>query len=155
MQSKVVTDLQDLTYLNWSHVRNSSGTAGTFLKSQSISDGKKVYYKASNFDSENGIVGHECVNEIIVDRLLTILGVEHLSYQLIHAAIDIDGRTFETWICASEDFKESVFPNHLTTNDRAIILEDLEHILSPIHLDKIWEMIYKRWCYYESLCHMG
>lgn len=41
MQNKVMTDIQDLTYLNWSHARNSSGTAGTFLKSQSISDGKK------------------------------------------------------------------------------------------------------------------
>ena len=45
MQNKVMTDIQDLTYLNWSHARNSSGTAGTFLKSQSISDGKKIYLK--------------------------------------------------------------------------------------------------------------
>lgn len=64
MQNKVMTDIQDLTYLNWSHARNSSGTAGTFLKSQSISDGKKIYYKLSNFDSEKGIIGHECVNGI-------------------------------------------------------------------------------------------
>ena len=87
-----MTDIQDLTYLNWSHARNSSGTAGTFLKSQSISDGKKIYYKLSNFDSEKGIIGHECVNEIIVDRMLTLLGVEHLAYQLIHANIEIDGK---------------------------------------------------------------
>ena len=106
MQNKVMTDIQDLTYLNWSHARNSSGTAGTFLKSQSISDGKKIYYKLSNFDSEKGIIGHECVNEIIVDRMLTLLGVEHLAYQLIHANIEIDGKIFETWVCASEDFKE-------------------------------------------------
>ena len=92
MQNKVMTDIQDLTYLNWSHARNSSGTAGTFLKSQSISDGKKIYYKLSNFDSEKGIIGHECVNEIIVDRMLTLLGVEHLAYQLIHANIEIDGK---------------------------------------------------------------
>lgn len=106
MQNKVITDLQDLTYLNWSHVRNSSGTAGTFLKSQSKSDGKKIYYKLSNFDSEKGIIGHECINEIIVDRLLTILGIEHLEYQLIHAKIEIDHQIYETWVCASEDFKE-------------------------------------------------
>lgn len=52
--------------------------------------GKKIYYKLSNYDSEKGIIGHECVNEIIVDRLLSILGVEHLEYQLIHADIEID-----------------------------------------------------------------
>ena len=82
MQQKVIVEKQDLTYLKWSHARNSSGTAGTFLKSQSVVSGEKIYYKLSGFDSEKGIVGHECVNEIIVDRLLTILGVEHLEYQL-------------------------------------------------------------------------
>ena len=103
---KVVTEKQDLTYLVWSHVRNSSGTAGTFLKSQSVTSGEKIYYKLSNFDSEKGIVGHECVNEIIVDRLLTLLGVEHLEYQLIHADIEVEGKVYDTWLCASKDFKK-------------------------------------------------
>ena len=106
MEPKVIIEKQDLTYLKWSHGRNSSGTAGTFLKSQSSVSGEKIYYKLSNFDSEKGIVGHECVNEIIVDRLLTLLGVEHLSYQLIHADIEVDGKVYDTWICASRDFKE-------------------------------------------------
>ena len=76
MQQKVIVEKQDLTYLKWSHARNSSGTAGTFLKSQSVVSGEKIYYKLSNFDSEKGIVGHECVNEIIVDRLLREFKVE-------------------------------------------------------------------------------
>ncbi len=105
MTKKVITEKQDLTYLKWSHGRNSSGTAGTFLKSQSVISGEKIYYKLSNFDSEKGIIGHECVNEIIVDRLLTILGVEHLEYQLIHADIEMDGKIHDTWLCASKDFK--------------------------------------------------
>ena len=106
MENKVITDKQDLTYLLWSHARNSSGTAGTFLKSQSLIDGRKIYYKLSNFDSEKGVIGHECVNEIIIDRLLTILGVEHLEYQLIYADIELEGRKYEIWVCASEDFKQ-------------------------------------------------
>lgn len=101
-----MTEKQDLRFLKWSHVRTSSGTAGTFLKSQSVVSGEKIYYKLSNFDSEKGIVGHECVNEIIVDRLLTILGVEHLEYQLIHADVEIEGKVYETWVCASRDFKQ-------------------------------------------------
>jgi hypothetical protein len=105
MTQKVIVEKQDLTYLKWSHARNSSGTAGTFLKSQSVVSGEKIYYKLSNFDSEKGIIGHECVNEIIVDRLLTILGVEHLEYQLIHADIEMDGKIYDTWLCASKDFK--------------------------------------------------
>ena len=103
---KVITEKQDLTHLKWSHARNSSGTAGTFLKSQSIMSGEKIYYKLSNYDSEKGIIGHECVNEIIVDRLLTLLGVEHLEYQLIHADIEVDGKMYDTWLCASKDFKQ-------------------------------------------------
>ena len=105
MEPKIIREKQDLTYLKWSHARNSSGTAGTFLKSQSTITGEKIYYKLSNYDSEKGIIGHECVNEIIVDRLLCILEVEHLEYQLIHADINIDGKVYDTYICASKDFK--------------------------------------------------
>lgn len=270
---KVITEKQDLTYLKWSHVRSSSGTAGTFLKSQSVVSGEKIYYKLSNFDSENGVIGHECVNEIIVDRLLTILGVEHLEYQLIHADIEVEGKIYDTWLCASKDFKKlgeskaaldnyyyvnkekdetrydfcvkngwekyidtmlvvdylilnrdrhganvevlrdarrrtlriaplfdhglsflcscyneeeikrfeiledkrcqnfigsrstyenlkyvkdkkGVFQNALKEEDRDIIFEDLETVLSKSHLDKIWEMLWARWCEYEKLCNL-
>lgn len=101
----IINETQDMKFLKWSHVRSSSGTAGTFLKSESTIDGVKKYYKLSNFDPEKGVVGHECINEIIVDRLLSILGVEHLHYELIHADIMIEGRVHNTYLCASEDFK--------------------------------------------------
>ena len=42
---------------------------------------------------------------MIADRLLTLLGIEHLSYSLIHADVKINGKIFETYLCASEDFK--------------------------------------------------
>lgn len=271
--NKVITEKQDLTYLKWSHVRSSSGTAGTFLKSQSVVSGEKIYYKLSNFDSEKGIIGHECVNEIIVDRLLTILGVPHLEYQLIHADVEIEGKVYETWLCASKDFKKvgeskaaldnyyqvnkeadesrydfcvnygwkkyidtmlvvdylilnrdrhganvevlrdtrrrtiriaplfdhglsflcscynegeiekfdiyedkpcqnfigsrstyenltfvkdkkSVFLNTLKIKDREILFENLDSVLSEMHLDKIWNMLWARWCEYENLCNL-
>ena len=106
MSIQLVKEKQDLTYLSWSVYRNSSGTAGSFLKSYSELGGKKVYYKLSNFDKVQGVIGHECVNELIVDRLLTILGIPHLSYQLIHADIMLEGEIHEVYLCASEDFKE-------------------------------------------------
>ncbi|MGN0166470.1 MAG: hypothetical protein ACI4AB_00380 [Acetatifactor sp.] len=273
METKVVTEKQDLTYLKWSHARNSSGTAGTFLKSQSTISGEKIYYKLSNFDSEKGIIGHECVNEIIVDRLLSLLGVEHLEYQLIHADIEIDEKIYDTYVCASRDFKmrgetktaldnfyqinksgneshyefcksygwqkyidtilvvdylilnrdrhganievlrnarkhslriaplfdhglsllcscyteedieafdyladkpcnnfigsrlplenlglvsdkSNVFNFSLKEKDKDILLENLQGILSCKHLDKIWDMIWSRWCHYEDLCNL-
>lgn len=271
MKTKVVLDKQNLTYLRWSHVRSSSGTAGSFLKSESNLYGKKIYYKLSNFVKDEGIVGHECVNEIIVDRLLTVLGVEHLSYTLINAEIEIDGKNYCTYLCSSEDFKErgeskiaidtyyrenkervnaqneydfcrllglsdyidtmiavdyiignrdrhganiellrnsrrktlriapmfdhgisllsfcrsekeierfdvledrasnnfigsrsnlenlkllngrKVFTGSLTENDRAYIFEDLNGVISELHIERIWEMIYERYKIYESL----
>lgn len=106
METKVIREIQDLTYLNWTKTRGSSGTAGSFLKAYSELNGVKTYYKLSNYDAVKGVVGHESVNEIVVDRLLTKLGIEHLHYQLIHANILVDGGILETWLCASEDFKQ-------------------------------------------------
>ena len=106
MYTQLIREKQDLTYLSWSVYRNSSGTAGSFLKSYSELGGRKVYYKLSNFDKVQGVIGHECVNELIVDRLLTILGIPHLSYQLIHADIIVDGEIRDVYLCASDDFKE-------------------------------------------------
>lgn len=106
MKTQLIKEKQDLTYLSWSVYRNSSGTAGSFLKAYSELGGKKIYYKLSNFDKSQGVIGHECVNELIVDRLLTVLGIPHLPYQLIHADVKVDGKIYEVYLCASEDFKE-------------------------------------------------
>ena len=101
----IIHELQDLRYLEWSKIRHSSGTAGSFLKAEETMDGRKRYYKLSDYDSFKGIVGHECINEIVVDRLLMKLGIEHLEYTLVHARIVIDGKEYETYVCRSDDFK--------------------------------------------------
>ena len=106
METRIIHEKQDLTYLNWSKIRNSSGTAGSFLKASSELGGQKIYYKLSNYDNLRGVIGHESVNELIVDRLLTVLGIEHLHYQLIHADVLVDGKVLETWVCASENFRD-------------------------------------------------
>lgn len=104
--SRVITDLQDLRYLKWSKIRQSSGTAGSFLKAYDIVGGQKKYYKLSSYNPVDGINGHECINELIVDRLLTILAVDHLHYDLVHALIEVEGKEYTTWLCASMDFKQ-------------------------------------------------
>lgn len=104
--NQIIHEKQDLTYLNWSKIRNFA-VAGSFLTAYSDLGGAKTYYKLSNYDSVRGVIDHECINELIVDRLLTRLGIEHLSYQLIHADVLLDGRVQEVWLCASEDFKQT------------------------------------------------
>ena len=272
MNTQLIREKQDLTYLTWSKIRNSSGTAGSFLKAYSELGGSKIYYKLSNYDGVRGVIGHESVNELIVDRLLTILGVEHLHYQLVRADILVNGKVQETYVCASENFRESgedkqaidvcyeserldgespldfclrmgwddyirqmlvvdflilnrdrhganievlrnkkkktlrlaplfdhglsllcrcetedaiaqfdvmadqqvqcfigsrsaqenlkLVPseklpklNPLKESDRAILLEDLDGVISDKLQDKIWDMIWKRWCCYEDFCH--
>jgi hypothetical protein len=106
MMNQIIREKQDMTYLSWSKIRHSSGTAGSFLKAYSELGGRKTYYKLSNFDPVRGVIGHECVNEIIVDRLLEILNIPHLHYQLIHSDIVISGQSYEVYLCASEDFKQ-------------------------------------------------
>jgi len=103
--SLIEKHLQDLTHLEWSRSRASSGTAGSFLKSNSVKNKIKTYYKLSNYDSVKGIVGHECINEIIACRLLDALNIPHLDYDLIHADVVIDNKEMETYLCASKDFK--------------------------------------------------
>ena len=104
---KVNTQLNDLRYLDWTKTRRSSGTAGSFLKASETRKGVHWYYKLSDYDAWHGIVGHECINEIIADRLLTLLKIPHLSYQLLHAKVIIDEQEYITWLCRSEDFKKA------------------------------------------------
>ena len=104
--AQIIHDVQDLTYLSWSKIRNSSGTAGSFLKSQEDTPQGKLYYKLSDYNAAQGVIGHESVNEIIADRLLTILDIPHLEYLLIHADILIDGKPIRTWLCASYNFRQ-------------------------------------------------
>lgn len=106
MKEQLILEKQDYTYLTWAKIRNSSGTAGSFLKAYSDLGKEKRYYKLSNYDAFQGIIGHECVNELIVGRLLTILGIPHLSYQLVHADVLVDEKIHETYLCVSHDFKQ-------------------------------------------------
>ncbi len=112
----VINELTDFRHLIWAKSRKSSGTAGTFLKSYDDTDTPKLYYKLSNFDAVNGIVGHECVNEIIAQRLLQLFSIPHLDYRLIYALVGINGREYKTYLCESSDFK--------TANESKIPLEE-------------------------------
>lgn len=107
METKIIKEKQDLTFLKWSKIRHSSGTGGSFLKAYSEFGGTKFYYKLSNYDNLKGVTGHESVNEVIVDRLLTLLGIEHLHYQLVFADIIVDDKKMGTFVCVSENYRSA------------------------------------------------
>ena len=51
MYRQVIPEITDFRRLDWSKVRHSSGTAGSFLKSREIIRGVKWYYKLSDYDA--------------------------------------------------------------------------------------------------------
>lgn len=101
-----IWEIQDFRHLNWSDTKLSPGTPGCFLKAYEEQNGQRYYYKLSNYDSYRGVFGHECINELIVSRLLEILQIPHLHYQLLHALICIDGKEMDTYITRSKNFRK-------------------------------------------------
>lgn len=102
----IIYEMQDLRQLVWSERANTSGTAGSFLKSRDVTGAGTWFYKLSCYDSYRGIYGHECANEIIASRLMAYLGIPHVEYRLVHALIEIDGVEHETWLNRSRSFRK-------------------------------------------------
>jgi len=140
----IITELKDLRHLKWTYIRHSSGSAGSFLKAYEIIDGVKTYYKLSNYNPIEGVWGHECVNEIIADRLLNLLEFPHLSYTLIHALVLIDGTEYETYVCKSDSFR-TTFENKISLDT----FYELKHIKGESPLE-----FCKRMGFYDRICQM-
>ena len=100
----IVATLQDYRDVTWSERANSSGTAGTYLKARVGKGTRARYLKLSRYDGVR-IDGTECINEIIASRLMDVLGIEHLTYRLIHARVVVDGVEHETWLNSSRNFR--------------------------------------------------
>ena len=49
--NQIIHELQDMTHLSWAKTRNSSGTAGSFLKAYEDGVDGKTYFKLSNYDA--------------------------------------------------------------------------------------------------------
>ena len=52
------------------------------------------------------------------------------------------------------DNKNTVLVGTLKIQDKETLFRDLDNVLSRKHLDKIWEMLWSRWCEYEKLCNL-
>ena len=61
------------------------------------------------------------------------------------------GSTFENLKLIPKDKMPIVNP--LREKDKDCLMEGLENILPKAWLDKIWEMIWRRWQYYEDFCN--
>ena len=107
--AKPVSDIKskciDLTNLTWTLNKDTPGTAGMFLKSRVEMDGVTYYLKMSSYNSEDGVYGHESILELIASRLADKLSLPHIQYELWNAKVNIDGKVFDTWVSASEEYR--------------------------------------------------
>lgn len=125
MSTRIIHEKQDLKYLQWSQIRSSSGTAGSFLKATDDLQKPKKYYKLTNYDGINGIIGHECfVGSYYAQQNLQLIPREKMPQ--LHP---------------------------LQEKHKAILLEGLDGIIPRYLQEEIWNMIWKRWLYYEDFCN--
>lgn len=94
----------DLTDLEWRRLSEAGSSGGSLYKAMHIVDGVAYYYKMPLVIGKK-VVGHEAVNEVIVSRLLDILGIPHTTYELQAANVRIKGNLLTTYVCVSKDFK--------------------------------------------------
>lgn len=96
--------LVDLTHLDWGVTHNGGVSYGCYYKATEVVNGKKYYYKCSNYYAGQGVFGDESVNEVICSRFLRILGFDAVKYTLLYAKIRLRGSIFYTYVCKSENF---------------------------------------------------
>ena len=56
--NQIINEIKDLTFLEWSKIRESSGTAGSFLKSYMNYNNSKIYFKLSDYNKIDVIIVH-------------------------------------------------------------------------------------------------
>lgn len=121
--------LHDLTHLNWRVTHNGGVSYGCYYKATEVINGKKFYYKCSNFYQNNYSFGDESVYEVICSRLFSKLGFNCVKYSLIFAKVKIQGEVYNTYICKSEDFSVGY--------EARITLENLHLLYKGVSVDDL------------------
>lgn len=124
----IIIKLIDLTGLNWGTTHNGGTSYGCYYKVSQLENGKKYYYKCSNFYAGQGYFGDESLNEVICSRFLSKLGFDCVKYTLVYAKVKINGRVYNTYVCRSENFFKGY--------DSRITLENL-HSLYNCTVDEL------------------
>lgn len=98
-------EIIDLTDIEWHRLSEAGSSCGMLYKATLNIAGTIHFYKMSLMIGRK-VVGHEAVNEVIISRLLDVLGLPHVEYNLLLAKVNIHGNNFNTFICESKDFRQ-------------------------------------------------
>lgn len=96
--------MRDLRYLTWYDRRSGSSSYGMLNKAEETTIDGHYYYKMSRMLG-NKVVGFDSVYEVIASRVLDVLGISHVEYELIDALVHINDIELRTWLCKSKDYK--------------------------------------------------
>lgn len=91
----------DLRHLDFEECRVPSGMGGTLAKAACGG----FYYKLPSYGAYRGPAGLEPVTELVVSRLLEILGVPHLDYDLVDALVTLQGEEVRLWVSRFRNFR--------------------------------------------------
>lgn len=94
----------DLVDPDWHRLSEAGSSNGSLYKAAKIIDGAAHFYKMSMIIGRK-TVGHEAANEVIVSRLLDVLDISHIHYDLCRAKVRVKGEIFDTFVCESVDYK--------------------------------------------------
>lgn len=94
----------DLTYLRWDDGSERGSSFGMLNKAEIFLDDATYYFKLSRMQGST-FVGYESIIEYLVSRYLDILGVPHVSYDLLMAKVALKGKVYNTLVSMSKDYK--------------------------------------------------
>lgn len=136
--------LIDLTDLDWRRLSEAGSSHGSLYKATRIVNDTVYYYKMSLMIGKK-VVGHEAVNEVIVSRLLDILNIPHVHYDLQLAKVRIKDEVITTYICVSKDFKtkgQSSIPLEVYYN---LVCPDTAHVYKESPYDMLVNMGFRHY----------
>lgn len=131
--------------MEWNVSKANSGTPGILWKAYD----NGIFYKASTFGYEQGFIGHEAINEVIVSYFLDLIGVPHVSYKLLETIIPTEYGNFQTHVCSSEDFKRGRTTMHyedFEANTKLSDMSQMDFLRSISALPYVHQMFFVDYC---------
>lgn len=99
--SQILRGPLDLRHLDFEECKVPSGMGGTLAKAAL----GEFYYKLPSHGAYPEQIGLEPVTELVVSRLLALLGVPHLDYDLVEALVTLQGKEIRLWISRFRSFR--------------------------------------------------
>ena len=114
-RADILKKAQDLSYLSWTESAHPSGMGGARPKAREGIGPDAVYYKSF------GLCSQDAAAPLICCRLMDMLGIEHVPFQLVNARLCSGAHV---WVAKTRSYRRN--------KERAISLEDFWELSSKV-----------------------